>query len=177
MIHGFIKAASIIGAVLAIFPDAVLAEEFAKKGTTSYTTRYVFNPMGYEITPGVGKVVPMLLVGTTTNTKGEAAFDKMKARCFAIKVEAGEKSYFDGSCTMTDDDGDKVFSTFDSRILDKTQPDMDCGTHSIIGGTGKYKGITGSEAFDCIFKKENKEMEPFAAYIVDTPHNVAWEIK
>ena len=27
---------------------------------------------------------------------------------------------------------------------------MDCGTHIITGGTGKYKGITGSEPFACI---------------------------
>ena len=177
MIQEFVKFATIFGAGLAIASGVVLGDDLAKKGSTSYTTRYVFNPMGYEITPGVGKVMPLLLVGTTTNTKGEAAFDKMKARCFAIKVEAGAKTYFDGACTMTDEDGDKVFSSFDSRQLDKTQPAMDCGTHSIIGGTGKYKGITGTEAFGCIFKKDTPEGEPFAAYIVDTPHNVTWEIK
>ena len=27
---------------------------------------------------------------------------------------------------------------------------MNCGTHIITGGTGKYKGITGSEPFACI---------------------------
>jgi hypothetical protein len=172
-----VKFAGVVGAALTISSGVILAEDFPKNGTTSYTTHYVFNPMGYEITEGVGKVMPLLLVGETKNTKGEAAFDKMKARCFAIKVEAGAKSYFDGACSMADVDGDRVFSTFDSRQLDKTQPDMDCGTHFIIGGTGKYKGITGTEAFDCIFKKDTPEGEPLAAYVVDTPHSVTWEIK
>ena len=36
-----------------------------------------------------------------------------------------------------------IFSTFDTRDLDKSQPQMSCGTHVITGGTGKYKGITG----------------------------------
>jgi hypothetical protein len=46
-------------------------------------------------------------------------------------------------------DGDMIFSTFDTCGLDKAQPDMSCGTHIITGGTGKYKGITGSEPFAC----------------------------
>jgi hypothetical protein len=29
---------------------------------------------------------------------------------------------------------------------------MDCGTHTITGGTGKYTGITGREPFTCITK-------------------------
>ncbi len=51
---------------------------------------------------------------------------------------------------LADADGDTIFSTFDTRDLDKSQPDMACGTHIITGGTGKYKGITGSEPFACI---------------------------
>lgn len=164
-------------ACLALTSGMALGEAMPQNGSTTYTTRYVFNPTGYEVATGIGRVVPMLLVGTTTNTKGEKAFDKMKARCYAIKVEAGAKSYFDGACSMADDDGDKIFSTFDSRILDKSHPDLDCGTHSIVGGTGKYKGITGNEAFDCVFQKDSPEGEPFAAYVVDTPHHVTWEIK
>ena len=42
-----------------------------------------------------------------------------------------------------------IFSTFDTRDLDKSQPDMNCGTHIITEGTGKYKGILGSELFAC----------------------------
>jgi hypothetical protein len=37
----------------------------------------------------------------------------------------------------------KIFSSFDTRDLDKSQPQMNCGTHIITGGTGKCKGITG----------------------------------
>jgi hypothetical protein len=33
---------------------------------------------------------------------------------------------------------------------DGAQPKIDCGTHIITGGTGKYAGITGSEPFACI---------------------------
>ena len=73
--------------------------------------------------------------------------DKMSARCVALNVSSGDKKYIDGACVLADSDGDKIFSTFDTRDLDKSQPDMNCGTHVITGGTGKYKGITGREPF------------------------------
>ena len=76
--------------------------------------------------------------------------DKMSAHCAALNVASGDKKYIDGACVLADSDGDKIFSTFDTRDLDKSQPEMDCGTHIITGGTGKYKGITGSEPFACI---------------------------
>src|SRR5262249_52041996 len=84
-------------------------------------------------------------VGTTQNMKGEKMLDKMSARCAALSVASGDKKYIDGACVLTDADGDQIFSTFDTRDTDKSQPQMNCGTHIIAGGTGKYKGITGSE--------------------------------
>ena len=94
---------------------------------------------------GLGTATLLEAVGTTENLKGEKMLDKMSARCMALSVASGPKKYIDGACVLADADGDKIFSTFDTRDLDKSQPDMNCGTHIITGGTGKYKGITGSE--------------------------------
>jgi hypothetical protein len=176
MSNTILKRTLVVGALLVAAPGTVLAEPLAKKGATSYTSHYVFHPLGTTETSGVGKVTALEMVGTTTNTKGEPAFDKMKARCHAIKVETGGKTYFDGACAMTDTDGDTVFSTFDTRELDKSQPKMDCGTHFITGGTGKYKGITGTEPFACI-NKETPGGEPPGSFAIDIPHNTTWEIK
>ena len=44
----------------------------------------------------------------------------------------GETNHFNGSCVETDKDGDNVFTTFDDK------------NHYLMGGTGKYKGITGT---------------------------------
>ena len=100
--------------------------------------------------PGLGTATNLEAVGTTQNMQGEKMLDKMSARCAALSVASGEKKYIDGACVLTDSDGDQIFSTFDTRDTDKSQPKMDCGTHIITGGTGKYKGITGSEPFACI---------------------------
>ena len=99
----------------------------------------------------------------------------MKAKCAAVQVVSGGKMWIDGGCALTDADGDVVFSTFDTRDLDKAQPKMDCGTHIITGGTGKYKGISGKEPFACI--KDLPAGSPTGAFAIDIPHITTWEIK
>jgi hypothetical protein len=69
---------------------------------------------------------------------------------------------------MSDSDGDVVFSSFDTRDLDKAQPKMDCGTHLITGGTGKYKGITGTEPFACV-TVDTPAGEPAGSFAIDIP--------
>ena len=85
------------------------------------------------------------------------------------------KKYIDGACVLADADGDKIFSTFDTRDVDKSQPELDCGTHIITGGTGKYSGITGSEPFDCVTMPNLAGAGGYTA--MDIPHNTTWEIK
>jgi hypothetical protein len=69
-----------------------------------------------------------------------------------------------------------VFSTFDTRDLDKSQPKMDWGTHIITGDTGKYKCITGTEAFACI-TIDTPAGEPEGSFAIDIPHKPIWEIE
>jgi len=125
--------------------------------------------------PNLGTATTLEAVGTTQNMKGEKMLDKMSAHCTALSVASGDKKYIDGACVLADNDGDKIFSTFDTRDVDKSQANLSCGTHIITGGTGKYAGITGSEPFACI------PMPPLAGAggytAMDIPHNTTWEIK
>ncbi len=153
----------------------VFADPIAKKGITPYVTHFVFRPVLNIDVPDLGKAVLLEAVGTTENMKGGKMFDKMSARCAALSVASGDKKYIDGACVLADSDGDKIFSTFDTRDLDKSQPNMDCGTHIITGGTGKYAGITGREPFAC------NGVPPLAGgggyTAMDIPHNTTWRIK
>src|SRR5215475_6260003 len=165
----------LISGLVAVAPTSVLGEGLEKKGTTPYVTHFIFRPLMNVDVGELGKATTLEAVGTTQNMKGEKMLDKMSARCVALNVASGEKKYIDGACVLADSDGDKIFSTFDTRDLDKSQPKMDCGTHIITGGTGKYKGITGSEPFTCI------PMPALAGsgdyFAMDIPHNTSWEIK
>ena len=75
--------------------------------------------------------------------------DKMAARCTALNVESGDKKYIDGACALTDKDGDVIFSTFDTRDVDASQPDMKCGTHIITGGSGESSADHRARTLSC----------------------------
>jgi hypothetical protein len=161
--------------VLVALPGSVVAQPLEKKGTTPYVTHFIFRPLMSIDIPGLGTATNLEAVGTTQNMKGEKMLDKMSARCAALSVASGDKKYIDGACVLTDADGDQIFSTFDTRDTDKSQPQMNCGTHIITGGTGKYKGITGSEPFACITMPALAGPGGYTA--MDIPHNTTWEIK
>jgi len=166
--------ALVSGTILALVPSA-MAEPIAKKGTTPYVTHFIFRPVQSIDIPGLGSATLLEAVGTTENLKGEKMLDKMSARCQALNVASGNKKYIDGACVLTDSDGDRIFSTFDTRDVDKSQPDLNCGTHIITGGTGKYAGITGSEPFACNAMPALAGDGGYTA--MDIPHNTSWEIK
>jgi hypothetical protein len=170
-----VKGVLLSGLLLAFAGGAVLSAEGPNKGTTPYVTHFVFRPLMSIEVPSIGTVTTLEAVGTTENTKGETMFDKMSARCEALSVDSGPKKYIDGACVLADSDGDKIFSTFDTRDLDTSQPDMNCGTHVITGGTGKYAGITGSEPFACNSMPALAGSGGYTA--MDIPHNTTWEIK
>ena len=170
-----LKIALLSGLLLSLAPGGVLGAPIDKKGTTPYVTHFIFRPLMSIDIPGLGTATALEAVGTTENMKGEAMLDKMSAHCTAVSVASGDKNYIDGACVLADMDGDKIFSTFDTRDIDKSQPDMDCGTHTITGGTGKYKGITGSEPFSCMPMPALAGPGGYTA--MDIPHNTTWEIK
>jgi hypothetical protein len=174
------KIALVSGAVVVFAPWIGLADPVVPlppKGNAPYVTHFIFRPlMSLDNNDlGVGKAAVLEAVGTTQNLKGEKMLDKMAARCIALNVELSDKKYIDGICVLTDTGGDKIVSTFDTRDIDKSQPTMNCGTHVIVGGTGKYKGIAGREPFSCEAMPALAGPGDYTA--LDIPHNTDWEIK
>lgn len=166
-----VKTTLFAGALVAFAPAVVLGQPIEKK----YVTHFIFRPLMSIDIAGLGTATTLEAVGTTQNMNGEKMLDKMSAHCAALNVASSDKKYIDGACVLADSDGDKIFSTFDTRDLDKSQPKMDCGTHIITGGTGKYKGITGREPFACITMPALAG--PGGYFAMDIPHNTTWEIK
>ena len=150
--HRSLIATVILSGALVALSGSVQAENaplMGKKGTSPYVTHFIFRPVQSLEIKGVGTATLLEAVGTTQNLKGEPMLDKMAARCTALNVDSGDKKYIDGACALTDKNGDVIFSTFDTRDIDKSQPEINCGTHIITGGSGKYTGITGREPFAC----------------------------
>jgi hypothetical protein len=170
-----VKTAILFGVFVAVASGGALADPIEKKGTSPYVTHFIFRPVQSLEVSGLGTATLLEAVGTTQNMKGEKMFDKMSARCTALSVDSGPTKYIDGACVLADADGDKIFSTFDTRDVDKSQPNMNCGTHVMTGGTGKYAGITGNEPFACNAMPALAGAGGYTA--MDIPHNTTWEIK
>ena len=85
----------------------------------------------------------------------------MSVRCLYHRSVVGETFHFNGSCVETDKDGDNVFTTFDDK------------NHYLMGGTGKYKGITGTVAYTVV--ELHEMVGGRGPYIVN--HKATWEIK
>ena len=74
-------------------------------------------------------------------------------------VVSGKPNY-SGACTQTDRDGDHVFTSFDGTA------------YKLIGGTGKYKGISGSALYT-ITPEPPLEQGQYG-YVMK--HDVTWTI-
>ena len=70
--------------------------------------------------------------GITRNVKGEGPFHDMSVRCLYHWSLVEGTRHSNGSCVHIDKDGDNIFATFNDQ------------TTYLMGGTGKYKGITGT---------------------------------
>jgi hypothetical protein len=146
--------------VLALYASAAIAAEFPKSGEAKYDTYYVGNPVA-KIDSGAGTGTIVDETGINRNVKGEGPFHDMSVRCLYHMSSVGETLHFNGSCVETNKDGDNVFTTFDDK------------NHYLMGGTGKYKGITGTVPYTVVLLHET--VGGREAVIVN--HKAKWEIK
>jgi len=137
--------------------------QIPQQGTTTYVTYYTSRflsslNMGEIGSPWLGE-----LVGITRNTDGQKIFDSMTVRCIYYFENVSGSRKHNGACIETDSDGDKVFTTFEGETM----------THTLIGGTGKYIGISGTAAYTS--KQLPAPGEGLTANI--TEHKVTWKLK
>jgi hypothetical protein len=146
--------------VLTFCSAPAVAAEFPKSGSAEYDTYFVDNTLA-KIDSGAGTGAIVDSTGITRNVKGEGPFHDMSMRCLYQTNSVGETTHYSGSCVETDKDGDNVFTTFDDN------------NHYMMGGTGKYKGITGTVPYTVVVLHDM--VGGRSAYIVN--HKATWEIK
>jgi hypothetical protein len=146
--------------VLMFCATPAISAEFPKSGKAEYDTYYVDNVVA-KIDSGVGTGAIVDETGITRNVKGEGPFHDMSVHCLYHWSVVGETNHFNGSCVETDKDGDNVFTTFDDK------------NHYLMGGTGKYKGITGTVPYTFVLLHDAVGGRP--ALVAN--HKAKWEIK
>jgi hypothetical protein len=137
-----------------------VSAEFPKTGEAEYDSYYVDNVLAkIDSEAGTGGIVEE--TGITRNIKGEGPFHDMSVRCLYHWSLVGATRHSNGSCVHTDKDGDNIFATFDDN------------TTYLMGGTGKYKGITGTVRYTEVPLHDT--VGGRQAVIVN--HKATWQIK
>jgi hypothetical protein len=81
------------------------------------------------------------------------ALNIVTATCPYVSAVKNGQAYDTGHCAWTDADGDKVFADWSGQVDMKTGKGG--GPATIVGGTGKFVGITGSGPFTCQALNDN----------------------
>jgi hypothetical protein len=152
-----------LSAVALYSATPVLAETavLPPNGETSYAIHYSGRVIDTQyLGDGVSESL-MVLTGISRNAVGQPAFDAMKANCLMLSAVVGGKLRHQGACTQTDRDGDHVFTSFDGAVF------------RLIGGTGKYRGISGSALYSVT---PEPSLEPGQyGYVME--NDVTWTIE
>jgi hypothetical protein len=155
------KSMLVSTAVVVTFCAApAVSAEFPKTGQAEYDTYYVDNVLAkIDSGSGIGAIVDE--TGITRNVKGEGPFHDMSVRCLYQWSLVEARRHSNGSCVHTDKDGDNIFATFNDE------------TTYLMGGTGKYKGITGTVRYTEM--QLHDTVGGRQASIIN--HKATWEIK
>jgi hypothetical protein len=81
--------------------------------------------------------------GVMFNNKGKGFMHKSRVDCSIFNDVNKGRANAQGTCVVTDADGDTIFVEWKCSGVMPACP----GTERFVGGTGKYKGITGEQTF------------------------------
>lgn len=145
------------------FTFGAQAAELPKSGEDAYTTTYIAVATT-AMKLGDRALSTIDLNGITTNDNGGAMFNNMGTRCLGMRDATGSEVRSRGTCVDTDSDGDQIFSDYEA--------DAKGGVHTFVGGTGKYKGLTGTATYT--FKPVKSPEGANRMFIV--PHKAKWQL-
>jgi hypothetical protein len=146
-------------------PSTVWSAEFPKAGEAQIDTA-----LTYKVTAvsdvGDAKATIFEGSGIARDHSGEGPFQLMALHCLGHATIVKSQWRGNGSCAWTDKDGDSILSSWAYS--------NDSGGSSLVGGTGKYQGITGttnSRTDGHVYD------DPLRGWATVGHINVKWEVK
>jgi hypothetical protein len=131
----FLGALLILAAAVSSRAPAFAAAAFPNSGSAKLAAYAVCRSAVMIDMGPVGSNSSAECVGIVKTTDGSKLLDNLAIRCEEDAKARPEGYAFTGTCIQTDAGGDKIFMTYEGP---------ESGTVAVIGGTGKYKDITGS---------------------------------
>lgn len=127
----FVLAAAGFAIVTAPAPAADL---FPKSGQAKLAAYTVCRSLAIIDMDKVGSQSSADCQGIVKSLEGASPLDNMAIHCLEESRARVEGYKFDGTCVQSDGDGDRIFLTYEGP---------ESGPVAILGGTGKYQGLTG----------------------------------
>jgi hypothetical protein len=125
----------ILAAAVAARASALAVEPLPASGAAKLAA-YAVCRLAVNIDMGpVGSNSSAECIGIVKTRDGSKLLDNLAIRCEEDAKARPEGYAFTGTCIQTDNDGDKLFMIYEGP---------ESGTITLIGGTGKYKDVTGS---------------------------------
>jgi hypothetical protein len=144
-----------------ITPAIAAGAAAPQDGETIYVTGYAGRVIDVSELGNGDSEMLVQVTGMTRNALGQPTFDNMSAHCLVLSNVVDGKPRTSGACRQTDSDGDTIFTSFDGDA------------QRLIGGTGKYKGISGSALYTL-----TPEPSPGPGKIAySAKHDITWTFK
>jgi len=136
----FVAYALIVAAACLSSPAP--AADLPKSGT--YSAHYAWTFTGQVQELGANRSVYVgVLPGVIFNDAGKGFLHKARVDCTLMNDVNQGRANANGTCVVTDADGDKVFVEWKCAGAMPACP----GDERWVGGTGKYNGISGNSKF------------------------------
>lgn len=130
----------------------------AESGTYDSINSFVSNYVSFEHANQTIIGGPVQGTATTVKSSGgpfvEGASNAVECMTFAKKSPAGMD--LEAPCTITDSSGDKSFIVYRRKSGDVNPGGGGVGTVELLGGTGKFSGVTGSCPYTVAFLPNNR---------------------
>ena len=114
-----------------------------KSGTISWVTGWHMDSIDLAPQTGGYALGSIAVRGATFNTNGSGPLHEGRALCVGTYIVTPDGATNKGNCAFGDQDGDRIFTTWTGNAATNQ------GINTIMGGTGKYAGITGSGPWLC----------------------------
>jgi len=149
----FVALLAAAGMLIAV--GAAVAQQLPRSGSIEFHTGWKFT--GTVVTVADNHVQGHgSTSGVTFNNKGSGPLHLGPANCFDTFYVIQGRGSDKGFCTFGDPDGDRIFTQFTGELVPEGGGS---GTNEIMGGTGKFAGITGSGPWKCKPAGVNGELQ------------------
>ena len=151
-------------ALLAVSTATLADEPFPKTGAAKLAAYSVCRSLTIVDMGPVGSNSSAECTGIVKTRDGSKLLDNLAIRCLEEAKARPEGYAFTGTCIHTDGDGDKLYMTYEGP---------ESGDVALLGGTGKYKDVTGKGTWSVVDAPGNSA----SLFLFTLTYDVSWTTK